>query len=576
MLGITIKINGMTVTVPEGTTILEAAKQANIKIPTLCWLKDINEIASCRMCVVEVKGESDLVSSCVTEVCEGMEVITHSRRVVESRKNTLKLIMSNHQQKCLTCIRNNSCELQKLCHEHGVEDGSNCESREKLYDIDDSALHMVRDNNKCIMCRRCVAMCRHVQDVGVIGVHDKGNNSYIGSPFDMGLGETSCVSCGQCINVCPTGALYEKYEYDKVLDCIADPTKHVVVQTAPAVRAGLGEYFGLPVGTQVEGKMVTALKMLGFDKVFDTNTGADLTIMEEAKELIERIQKKENLPLFTSCCPSWIKYCEHYYPEMIGHISSCKSPHEMLGAMTKTYYAEKAGIPAEDIVVVSVMPCTAKKFEIKREDENAAGVPDVDIAITTRELGQMIEYAGICFPELNDSEFDPVFDVSSGAGKIFGSTGGVMEAALRTAYEKISGKEAPSLEFEDIRGTEDVKEAEYVIGDRTLKVAVVSGLKNAKKIVEAVKNKEADYHFVEIMACPGGCVNGGGQPRQNSDIINFGNVSGKRAEVLYDMDRNAEVRKSHENRIIKDLYQDFLDEEKAHEYLHTSYVARGL
>lgn len=576
MLGITIKINGMTVTVPEGTTILEAAKQVNIKIPALCWLKEINEIASCRMCVVEVKGENELVSACVTEVCEGMEVQTHSRKVVESRKSTLKLIMANHEQKCLTCVRNNTCELQKLCREHGVEDESNCESRDRLYDLDESAVHMVRDNNKCIMCRRCVAVCREVQGVGVIGVHDKGKDSFIGSPFEMGLGETSCVACGQCINVCPTGALYEKREYNKVFEYIADPSKHVVVQTAPAVRAGLGEYFGLPAGTQVEGKMVTALKMLGFDKVFDTNVSADLTIVEEAKELVGRVQSKVKLPLFTSCCPSWIKYCEHYYPDMIDHLSTCKSPHEMLGAVIKTYYADTTGIPAKDIVVVSVMPCTAKKYEIGRDDMAAAGVPDVDVSITTRELGRMIEHAGICFNELKEEEFDSMFNVSSGAGKIFGATGGVMEAALRTAYEVISGKAAPDIEFKDVRGTEGIKEAEYVIMGQPLKVAVASGLGNAKKILEAVKRGEAEYHFVEIMACPGGCVNGGGQPRQTSDAMNFGKVSEKRAEVLYGMDCEAEVRKSHENTIVKELYSEFLDEKKAHEYLHTSYVPRGL
>ncbi|MCC8151151.1 MAG: [FeFe] hydrogenase, group A [Lachnospiraceae bacterium] len=576
MLEVQIKINGIPVIVPEGTSILKVARMANIKIPTLCWLKEINEIASCRMCVVEVKGEEELVTSCVTEVREGMEILTHSSQVVESRKSTLRLIMANHEQKCLTCVRNNSCELQKLCHEHGIDDASGCQGREKRYEVDDSAVHMVRDNNKCIMCRRCVAVCREVEGVGVIGVHGKGNDSYIGSPFDMGLGETTCVSCGQCINVCPTGALYEKQEYNAVFSYISDPSKYVVVQTAPAVRAGLGEYFGLPVGTGVEGKMVTALKMLGFDKIFDTNTGADFTIVEEAKELVKRLEEGEKLPLFTSCCPAWIKYCEHYNPEIIDHLSTCKSPHEMLGALIKTYYAENIGIPAKDIVVVSVMPCTAKKFEIKREDENAAGFPDVDIVITTRELGRMIGSAGICFGDLPEGEFDTLFNKSSGAGKIFGASGGVMEAALRTAYEMITQKEAPSLEFQEIRGTKGIKTAEYRVGDQQLKVAVVSGLKNAANILESIKNREAEYHFVEIMACPGGCVNGGGQTRQASDMINFGQIAERRAKILYDMDSKDTLRKSHENPVVTKLYEEFLDEQKAHEYLHTSYVSRGL
>lgn len=576
---ITIKINGIEVSAPAGSTILEAARLANIDIPTLCYLKDINEIGACRMCIVEVKGARSLATSCVYPITPGMEVFTNTPKVIASRKKNLELLLSNHDRKCLSCVRSGNCELQKLCKDLKVEDENAYEGECTHYDLDTSAPHMIRDNNKCILCRRCTAICSKTQGIGVIGTNERGFKTFIGSAFDMGLGETSCVSCGQCIAVCPTGALYEKDNTDDVFEVLADPTKHVVVQTAPAVRAALGEAFGLPIGTNVDGKMVSALRRLGFDKVFDTNFSADLTIMEEAHEFIDRVQNGGKLPLITSCSPGWVKYCEHYFPDMTDNLSSCKSPQQMFGAIVKSYYAEKNNIDPKDIVSVSVMPCTAKKFEIGREDQDGAGLPDVDISITTRELARMIERVGINFLSLPDETPDSPLGSGTGAAVIFGATGGVMEAALRTAVETLTGEELKSLDFMEVRGTEGIKEATYNVAGMDVKVAVASGLKNASDLLNKVKNGEADYHFIEIMGCPGGCVNGGGQPQQPASVRNFTDIRALRAKALYNIDAANPLRKSHENPDIKTLYAEYLGEpgsHKAHELLHTTYVKRSI
>ena len=579
MENITIKINGMEVSAPKGSTILEAARLADIEIPTLCYLKEINEIGACRMCIVEVKGAKTLVASCVYPINEGMEVWTNTPKVLESRRKTLQLLLSNHDRSCLSCVRSGNCELQTMAKELGVDDAGLYDGERPEYPIDDSAAHMYRDNNKCILCRRCTATCEKVQGIGVIGANERGFNTNIGSPFGMGLGETSCVSCGQCIAVCPTGALSEKDYTDQVFEAIADPKKHVIVQTAPSVRAGLGEEFGYPIGTDVEGKMAAALRRLGFDKVFDTDFSADLTIMEEAHEFLDRVQNGGTLPLITSCSPGWIKYCEHYFPDMTENLSSCKSPQQMFGAIAKSYYAEKAGIDKNDIVSVSIMPCTAKKFEIGRDDQDANGVPDVDIALTTRELARMIKRANINFQALPDEDFDDPLGVSTGAAVIFGATGGVMEAALRTAVETLTGDELPNVEFQEVRGTKGIKEATYNVAGMDVKVAVASGLGNARELLNKVKAGEADYHFIEIMGCPGGCVNGGGQPQVPGNVRNFTDVRALRAKVLYDNDANKPIRKSHENPAIKKLYEEYLGEpgsHRAHELLHTTYVKRTI
>ncbi|MCR1917736.1 NADH-dependent [FeFe] hydrogenase, group A6 [Frisingicoccus caecimuris] len=576
---ITIKINGMDVTAPAGSTILEAARLAHIEIPTLCYLKEINEIGACRMCVVEVKGARTLVTACVYPINEGMEVWTNTPKVVESRKKTLQLLLSNHRKECLSCVRSGNCELQQLCRDLGVTDEQKYDGEMLESVIDTSAAHMIRDNSKCILCRRCVAVCEKVQGIGVIGANERGFKTYIGSAFDMGLGETSCVSCGQCIAVCPTGALREKDYIDEVLEAIADPEKYVCVQTAPAVRAALGEEFGYPMGTDVEGKMAAALRRIGFDKVFDTDFSADLTIMEEAHEFLDRVQNGGVLPMITSCSPGWIKYCEHYFPDMTENLSSCKSPQQMFGAVLKTYYAEKMGIDPKNIVSVSIMPCTAKKFEIGRPDQSAAGVPDVDYAMTTRELARMIKRLGIRFNELPDEGFDDPLGESTGAAVIFGATGGVMEAALRTAVETLTGEELPNPDFVDVRGTKGIKEASYNVAGMDVKVAVASGLGNARELLEKVKSGEADYHFIEIMGCPGGCVNGGGQPQVSGSVRNTVDVQGIRAKVLYDNDAAKTIRKSHENPSIKKVYEEYFGEpgsHKAHEVLHTTYVKRSV
>ena len=575
---INIKINGMPYSVPNGITILEAARYAGIEIPTLCYLKKINEIGACRICMVEVKGARSLVSACVFPVNEGMEILTNSERVRSSRKTTLELILSTHNRKCLSCVRSGNCELQKLCKEYGVDNEGRFDGVLPEFNFDDSMAHMVRDNSKCILCRRCVAACDN-QGISVIGANARGFDTCITSPFERKIQEYSCISCGQCIVSCPTGALYEKDSIADVLAAINDPEKYVVVQTAPAVRAALGEEFGYEIGTNVEGKMVTALRRLGFDKVFDTNFAADLTIMEESQELIERITNGGKLPMITSCSPGWIRYCEFYYPEQLDHLSTCKSPQQMFGATLKTWYAEKMGIDPKKIVSVSVMPCTAKKFEIGRDDQNAAGVADVDYSITTRELARMIKGAGINFNILPEESFDSPLGEGSGAAVIFGATGGVMEAALRTAVEKITGKTLDSVDFAEVRGMEGVKEATYAVGDLQVKVAVASGTANAKTLMEQVKNGTSEYQFIEIMGCPGGCINGGGQPIVDATTRNFEDFKAKRAAALYTSDANNANRKSHENEAIKRVYSEFFGEpgsHKAHSILHTSYVKRKL
>ena len=573
---VNIKINNMPLSVPKGISILEAARMAGIEIPTLCYLKKINEIGACRICMVEVKGARSLVTACVYPVNEGMEIFTNTERVRKSRKMTLELILSTHDRKCLSCVRSGTCELQQLCKEFGVDDEGRFDGANPVHEYDDSAIHMIRDNGKCILCRRCVAACQ-AQHISVIGANARGFDTHIGSAFERPLDSVACVSCGQCIVNCPTGAIYEKDDTAKVLEAINDPEKFVVVHTAPSIRVTLGECFGMHIGTNVQGKMVAALRRLGFDKVFDTDFGADLTIVEEANEFLGRVQNGGVLPMITSCSPGWIKYCEHYYPDMLDHLSTCKSPQQMSGAIIKTWYAEKMGIDPKDIVVVGIMPCTAKKFETKRDDQAASGYPDVDYSLTTRELGRMIESAGIYFKHLPDEEFDNPLGDSTGAAVIFGATGGVMEAALRTAVEKLSGEELKSLDFTEVRGTEGIKEASYTVNGMEIKVCVVSGLANANTIMEKVKNGTADYHFIEIMGCPGGCVNGGGQPIQHAVVRNFVDLRARRAAALYEADKDMPLRKSHESEAVKRLYAELLGEpgsHKAHEVLHTSYVAR--
>ena len=573
---VNITIDGIKLYVPENYTILEAAKETSISIPTLCFLKDVNEIGCCRMCVVEVKGSKALQAACVHPVKEGMEVFTHTPAVMEARKVNLELILSKHNSRCQTCTRSwMDCELQALANKLSV-DTVRFEGEQKKLPLDIGP-SIVRDPNKCILCRRCVSVCKNIQTVGVIDMVNRGFNTQIASPFGMSLKDTPCVNCGQCINYCPVGALHEKSDIDAVWDAIYDPNKHVVVQTAPAVRVALGEDFNMPIGTPVTGKMVTALRMLGFDKVFDTDTGADLTIMEEGAELIDRIRGGGKLPLITSCSPGWIKFCEHNFPDMLDNLSSCKSPHQMFGAILKSYYAEKEGIDPDNIFVVSVMPCTAKKFEASRPEMEVDGRPDVDVVLTTREVGKMIYDIGIDFPELGDSDFDDPFGTASGAGAIFGATGGVMEAALRTVADLLSGSSADNIEYEDVRGLEGIKIANIKVSDLTLRAAVAHGLGNARKLMEAVKAGE-EFHFIEVMACPGGCVNGGGQPLQLSDVRNWIDVREERAKGLYKEDRNTFIRKSHNNPSVKKLYKEYLGMaggSRAHQLLHTHYTPRG-
>ena len=573
---INCKINGIAVSVPKGSTILEAARQAGVEIPTLCFLKDINEIGACRICVVEATGARGLVTACVYPVSEGMEVQTNTAKVQAARRTTLELILSTHDKKCLSCVRSNDCELQKMCRDYGVEMAEKYEGFRPTYELDLSTAHLVRDNNKCILCRRCVAACRQ-QFVSVIGANDRGIDTHIGTPFEKQLADVPCVSCGQCTVVCPTGALVEKDDTAKVWEALADKSKTVIVQTAPSIRATLGECFGMPVGTNVEGKMVAALRRLGFDKVFDTDFGADMTIVEEATEFVDRVKNGGVLPMITSCSPGWVKFAEYYYPDLLDHLSSCKSPQQMTGAIIKTYYAEKNGLDPKDIVVVSIMPCTAKKFEVGRDDEDAAGVPDVDVALTTRELARMIQRAGLNFALLPDEEFDNPLGDDTGAAVIFGATGGVMEAALRTANDVLTGKDNESVDFQEVRGTQGIKEATYNIAGMEVKVAAVSGIANANYVMSRIKDGTAPWHFVEIMCCPGGCVNGGGQPIQPASVRNFTDLKALRAKALYDQDETMTLRKSHQSPAVKLVYDEYLGSygsHKAHELLHTSYTGR--
>ena len=577
MENVTLKINGQDITVPANYTVLQAAREAGIDIPTLCYLKDVSQTGSCRMCVVEVKGARNLQAACVYPVAEGIEVFTNTPKVRRSRKVTLELLLSNHERKCLTCVRNRNCELQTLADELGIDEIT-YEGERQQHEVDALSPSIIRDNNKCVLCRRCVSVCKNIQTVAVIDATERGFKTTIASPFNKSLAEVPCVNCGQCIAACPVGALREKDATDQVWEALADPDKTVIVQTAPAVRAALGEEFGMPIGTPVTGKMAAALRRLGFDKTFDTDTGADLTIIEEGNELLDRIQNGGKLPMITSCSPGWIKFCEHNFPDFLDNLSSCKSPHQMFGAIIKSYWAEKNGVDSEKIVTVSVMPCVAKKFECGREEMEVEGKRDVDIVISTRELARMIKQAGLKFADLPDEKFDNPFEEASGAGVIFGATGGVMEAALRTVAEKVTGKELESLEFTQVRGTEGIKTAEVPVGDLNVKVAIAHGLGNARKLLESIRNGEADYHFIEIMACPGGCVTGGGQPIVPARVQMGVDLKKERAKALYTEDANAAIRKSHENPDITKLYEEFLGEpggHKAHELLHTHYTARS-
>lgn len=572
---VNLKINGQDVSVPEGYTILDAAREVGINIPTLCYLKDINQIGACRMCLVEVKGARALQAACVYPVAEGIEVFTNSEKARKARRTTLELILSNHEKKCLTCIRSKNCELQSLAEELGVDDIS-FEGENIHHEIDNESTSIVRDNNKCVLCRRCIGACDN-QGISVISCVNRGFTTEVATAFGRTMAEVGCIYCGQCIISCPVGALYEKNDIPKVQRAIDNPEKHVVVQTAPAVRAALGEEFGLPMGTPVTGKMVAALRRLGFDKVFDTDTAADVTIMEEGTEFIERFTKQENLPLITSCSPGWVKYCEHYYPEFLDNLSTAKSPMEIFGAIIKSYYAEKSGIDKNDIYSVAIMPCTSKKFEASRPEHSSSGTQDIDASLTTRELARMIKQAGINFAELPDEEFDQPFGMATGAGVIFGTTGGVMEAAIRTVYEILEKKPLENLNITEVRGLEGVKEATLKIAGKDVKIAVAHGTKNASIILEKVKAGE-HYDFIEVMACPGGCINGGGQPIIDSKTRAVVNYKQERAKALYSEDEASTIRKSHENPYVQALYKDYFGEpcsHKAHELLHTHYTKRA-
>ena len=570
---INLKIDDKEISVPEGITILEAARQANIDIPTLCYLKEINQIGDCRMCIVEVEGRKGFATSCIQKVEEGMVVHTHTPAVMEARRMVLDLIISNHAKDCLTCTRNGNCELQALAIKFNVLN-IEYEGERTKHKVDDKSPAIVRDFNKCVLCRRCVGACKNIQNIGAIDCINRGFESCVSTAGDHSLADVDCTYCGQCIEACPTGALHEQDDTAKVWRKVKDPDVYTIVQTAPAVRVALGEEFGMPIGENTVGKMVTALKKLGFDKVFDTNTGADFTIMEEANEFVDRISNGGVLPMITSCCPAWVRFAEKNYPEQLAHLSSCKSPHQMFGAVIKSYYAKKFNIEASKIYTVSVMPCIAKKYECTREEMKQDGLRDVDAVITTRELARMIKQGNIEYTSLEDSIFDDPMGEASGAAAIFGTTGGVMEAALRTAADTIEGKNLGQFEYTKVRGSAGIKRASVNIAGKEIRVVVASGLRNARKIMNEIKNGKADYDFVEIMACPGGCVMGGGQPIKNSKTRSIVDVRKLRAEALYTIDERSVIRKSHENPTIKTIYKEFFENpgsETAHKYLHTKY-----
>ncbi|MDP4179866.1 MAG: NADH-dependent [FeFe] hydrogenase, group A6 [Bacillota bacterium] len=572
---VNITIDSRKIQVPKNYTVLEAARFANIDIPTLCFLKDINEIGACRMCLVEIQGARSLQAACVYPVSEGLVIRTQTPAVREARKVTLELILSNHDKKCLTCVRSRNCELQKLAEDLNIKD-LRFDGDSPRLPVDNFSPSIVRDPNKCVLCRRCVSMCKNVQEVAVIDTNERGFKTVVSSAFNKSLNEVPCAMCGQCINVCPVGALREKDDTDKVWDALANKDLHVVVQTAPAVRVAIGEEFGMPIGSRATSNMIAALRRLGFAKVFDTDTAADLTIMEEGTELLNRIKNGGKLPLITSCSPGWIKFCEHNYPEFLDNLSSCKSPHEMFGAVLKSYYAEKMGIDPSKIFVVSIMPCTAKKFEAQRPELSSTGYADVDVVLTTRELAKMIKEAAIDFKELPDRQFDDPMGEASGAAVIFGATGGVMEAALRTVTEILNGKPSDEIEYTAVRGIDGIKEAVVEAGGMKIKAAVANGLSNARKLLEKIKAGE-EYHFIEIMACPGGCVNGGGQPIQPSNVRSWIDLRAERAKAIYDEDKDMPIRKSHENPRVKMLYDEYFKEpgsHKAHDLLHTHYAKR--
>ncbi|HHW56924.1 MAG TPA: 2Fe-2S iron-sulfur cluster binding domain-containing protein [Clostridia bacterium] len=571
-----VTIDGITVEVPSHYTVLEAAKEAGIDIPTLCYLKEINQIGACRICLVEIEGVRNLQTSCTYPVFDGMKVYTNTPKVREARKLNLELILSNHDRSCLTCVRNTNCELQSLSKRLGVDE-IRFEGENIKCPIDDGSPAVVRDPNKCVLCRRCVAVCSEVQNVFAIGMVNRGFKTMVAPSFGRSLKDSPCISCGQCIMVCPVGAIYEKDHTKRVYEALVDEKKYVVAQTAPAVRVALGEEFGMPIGSIVTGKMAAALRRMGFDAVFDTNFAADLTIMEEGSELLGRIKNGGKLPMITSCSPGWIAFCEKYYPEFIDNLSTCKSPHMMMGALVKSYFAEKKGLNPEDIYVVSIMPCTAKKLEIEREEMIRDGMKDVDAVLTTRELARMIKEMGIDFVNLPDEEFDEPLGMSTGAGAIFGATGGVMEAALRTVAEIVEGRDIGKIDFEEVRGLEGVREATIRIDEMDIKIAIANGTGNAKKLLDKVKAGEVEYHFIEVMGCPGGCIMGGGQPIHNPNEME--KVKQLRAKAIYEIDKNLPIRKSHENLAIQKLYEEFLEHplsEKSHHLLHTHYSKKEL